>query len=83
MSARRLLEQSLQPVGETAAERADAWLFATAMRLREIGPAARGGAPGSSPWENRSGFRMNGEPLRRAALRIGDERRWASHPLPG
>jgi 3-methylcrotonyl-CoA carboxylase alpha subunit len=72
----RLLEQSLQPVGETAAERADAWVLAAAARLRPV-PDSRGeDASTSSPWETGGGFRMNGEPVARVALRIGDERHW-------
>jgi 3-methylcrotonyl-CoA carboxylase alpha subunit len=72
----RLLEQSLQPVGETADERADAWVLAAAARLRPA-PGGQGeGARASSPWEAAGGFRMNGEPVTRVALRIGEDRHW-------
>ncbi len=72
----RLLEKSLQPVGETSAERTDAWILAAATRLRPDGPPGPDSLPLRSPWERRGGFRMNGEPVARVAMRIGDERRW-------
>jgi 3-methylcrotonyl-CoA carboxylase alpha subunit len=68
----RLLEHSLQPVGETAAEREDAWILAAAARLR---PPRDGQAQSASPWGAAGGFRLNGEPVVRFALRIGDDRR--------
>ncbi len=69
----RLLEQSLQPVGETPAEREDAWLLAAVARLD-----AATGSPQPSPHRpgvHPSGFRLNGDPVVRFALRIGDDRR--------
>ena len=68
----RLLEQSLQPVGETPAEREDAWLLAAAARLGP--PEDLRGEP-ASPWRAQGGFRLNGEPVIRLALSLGDDRR--------
>jgi len=71
----RLLETTLQPVGETAAERADAWLVAAAAHVApEAGGAIAG--PSTSPWVADAGFRLNGEPAVRLALRLGDEAHW-------
>jgi 3-methylcrotonyl-CoA carboxylase alpha subunit len=72
----RLLEKSLQPVGETPTERSDAWILAAAARLRPDGPSGPDGQPPGSPWEGRGGFRMNGERVARIAMRVGDERHW-------
>jgi len=68
----RLLEQALRPVGETPAEREDAWLLAAAARL---GPSHGVLTGPVSPWGASSGFRLNGDPVVRFALRIGDDRR--------
>ncbi len=71
----RLLETTLQPVGETAAERADAWLVAAAAHVApEAGGAIAG--PPASPWVADAGFRLNGEPAVRLALRLGEEAHW-------
>jgi 3-methylcrotonyl-CoA carboxylase alpha subunit len=71
----RLLETTLQPVGETAAERADAWLVAAAAH---VAPEAGGAiaSPSTSPWVADAGFRLNGEPAVRLALRLGEEAHW-------
>jgi 3-methylcrotonyl-CoA carboxylase alpha subunit len=72
----RLLENSLQPVGVTAEEAADAWILAAAARLHDAA-APRASAPvATTTWSGAGGFRMNGEPVVRMALRIGEERRW-------
>jgi 3-methylcrotonyl-CoA carboxylase alpha subunit len=68
----RLLEQSLQPVGETPAEREDAWLLAAAARLDPPQDVRTGP---TSPWSAPGGFRLNGDRVVRLALRIGDDRR--------
>jgi 3-methylcrotonyl-CoA carboxylase alpha subunit len=68
----RLLEQSLQPVGETPGEREDAWLLAAAARL---GPSLDAPGEPASPWGMPSGFRQNGNPVVRLALRMEDDRR--------
>jgi 3-methylcrotonyl-CoA carboxylase alpha subunit len=71
----RLLETTLQPVGETAAERADAWLVAAAAHVApEAGGAIAG--PSTSPWVADAGFRLNGEPAVRLPMRLGDEAHW-------
>jgi 3-methylcrotonyl-CoA carboxylase alpha subunit len=72
----RLLEHSLQPIGETTAERADAWVLAAAARLQVTPDPSEEAAPAATPWGRTGGFRMNGEPSMRIALRIGDERHW-------
>jgi 3-methylcrotonyl-CoA carboxylase alpha subunit len=72
----RLLEQSLQPVGETADERADAWVLAATAWLQPAPGSQEEGARAASPWGGTGGFRMNGEPVTRVALRIGEERHW-------
>ena len=72
----RLLEQALQPVGETPAERTDAWLIAAAA---QASPATlRSGVPPrlDSPWVSDAGFRLNDEPTLRLPLQLGDERHW-------
>jgi len=72
----RLLEQALQPVGETPAERTDAWLIAAAALAS---PATlRAGAPAqlASPWVTDAGFRLNGDPTVRLPLQLADERHW-------
>jgi 3-methylcrotonyl-CoA carboxylase alpha subunit len=72
----QLLEQSLQPVGETPAELAAAWVLAAALwQPPEAGPAAAS-LPDATPWDSRGGFRLNGDPVSRRALRIGEERHW-------
>ncbi len=71
----RLLETTLQPVGETAAERTDAWLVAAAAHMAPEAGAASAG-PTASPWVADAGFRLNGEPAVRLALRLGDEAHW-------
>jgi 3-methylcrotonyl-CoA carboxylase alpha subunit len=72
----RLLEQALQPVGETPEERTDAWLIAAAAQASpaQLWP----GAPPQpdSPWVTDAGFRLNGEPTLRLPLQLGDERHW-------
>ncbi|MCJ7452387.1 MAG: acetyl/propionyl/methylcrotonyl-CoA carboxylase subunit alpha [Steroidobacteraceae bacterium] len=68
----RLLEQSLQPVGETPAEREDAWLLAAAARL---GPSQDVPTEPASPWSIPGGFRLNGDPVVRFSLRIDEDRR--------
>jgi 3-methylcrotonyl-CoA carboxylase alpha subunit len=72
----RMLEQTLQPVGETPAERADAWVLAAAAQLQLAQGLREVGAATASPWGVAGGFRMNGEASTRLALRIGDERHW-------
>jgi 3-methylcrotonyl-CoA carboxylase alpha subunit len=73
----QLLEQSLQPVGETPAELAAAWVLAAALWQRPAAdPAA--GLPAATPWDSRGGFRLNGDPVSRRALRIREERHWPS-----
>jgi 3-methylcrotonyl-CoA carboxylase alpha subunit len=67
----RLLEQSLQPVGETPAEREDALLLASVARLVSPGEANQEPA---SPWGRPAGFRLNGDPVARFDLRIGEDR---------
>jgi 3-methylcrotonyl-CoA carboxylase alpha subunit len=72
----RLLEQALQPVGETSAERTDAWLIAAAAC---VGPAiglANGAGAADSPWASGGGFRLTDAPTIRLPLRLDDERRW-------
>ncbi|MFO1407444.1 MAG: biotin carboxylase N-terminal domain-containing protein [Steroidobacteraceae bacterium] len=76
----RLLEQSLTPVGETEAERADAWCLAAAARLLARG--APGGEP-RSPWAGAGGFRVAGAPVVRLPLELGDERAWLSARADG
>ncbi len=72
----RLLEQALQPVGETPAERTDAWLIAAAALASrsQSGPQVPGHP--ESPWVTDAGFRLNGEPTFRLPLQHGDERHW-------
>jgi 3-methylcrotonyl-CoA carboxylase alpha subunit len=74
----RLLETALQPVGETPGERTDAWLIAAAAHVApaSIDPIPQ--APPVSPWVADAGFRLNGEPAVRLALRLGDEAHWLS-----
>ena len=72
----RLLEQALQPVGETPAERTDAWLIAAAALAS---PATlHAGVPPrlESPWVTDAGFRLNGHPTVRLPLQLDDERHW-------
>ena len=71
----RLLETTLQPVGETVAERTDAWLVAAAAHVAPQASAPVAGSP-VSPWVADAGFRLNGEPAVRLALRLGDEAHW-------
>jgi 3-methylcrotonyl-CoA carboxylase alpha subunit len=72
----RLLEQALQPVGETAAERTDAWLIAAAAHLGPAALPAVGGSQVASPWASGGGFRLNDAPSVRLPLLLGDERHW-------
>jgi len=67
----RMLEQSLQPVGETPGERDDAVLLAAVARQ---GPPPEERSGPASPWNAPGGFRLNGAPLVRYALRTGDDR---------
>ena len=71
----RLLETTLQPVGETVAERTDAWLVAAAAHVAPQATAPVAALP-VSPWVADAGFRLNGEPAVRLALRLGDEAHW-------
>ncbi len=72
----RLLEQALQPVGETEAERTEAWLVAAASLSGT--PAAPSPDPvqPQSPWVTDAGFRLNGAPTLRLPLELGGERHW-------
>jgi 3-methylcrotonyl-CoA carboxylase alpha subunit len=72
----RLLEQALQPAGETAAERADAWLIAAAARLGTVERVAAHARRAMSPWEVATGFRLDGAPVVRLPLDLGGERHW-------
>jgi 3-methylcrotonyl-CoA carboxylase alpha subunit len=72
----RMLEETLPPVGETPAERADAWVLAAAAQLQLARGPREEGAESASPWGAAGGFRMNGARSTRLALRIGDERHW-------
>ena len=74
----RLLEQSLQPVGETPVERDDAWILAATALLRPVQDARWEGGRAASPWGAVGGFRLNGDRVVRTALRLGDERQWLS-----
>ena len=71
----RLLEHSLQPVGETPDERTDAWLIAAAS-LSTPSSGADADRSLESPWVTDAGFRLNGEPTLRLPLQLGDERHW-------
>jgi 3-methylcrotonyl-CoA carboxylase alpha subunit len=73
----RLLEQALQPRGETAEERTDAWLIAAAAWVEsdDAKPGQRDAQPGS-PWSIAGGFRLSSAPVVRLPLRLGDERHW-------
>ncbi|NJD32419.1 MAG: acetyl/propionyl/methylcrotonyl-CoA carboxylase subunit alpha [Gammaproteobacteria bacterium] len=72
----RLLEQALQPVGETAAERTDAWLIAAAALMDPAVSADRAVPNASSPWAAGGGFRLNDSATIRLPLALGDERHW-------
>jgi 3-methylcrotonyl-CoA carboxylase alpha subunit len=80
----RLLEHSLQPVGETPDERTDAWLIAAAVLSTPATGVDAGRSP-ESPWVADAGFRLNGEPTLRLPLQLGDERHWMhiERRLPG
>jgi 3-methylcrotonyl-CoA carboxylase alpha subunit len=68
----RLLESdpTLAPA-ITAQEISDAWLIAAAARLHDLPGDEKGHAHlASSPWEAASGFRVNGPPSVRVALRL-------------
>jgi 3-methylcrotonyl-CoA carboxylase alpha subunit len=72
----RLLEQALQPVGSTPAERTEAWLIAAALGLAAGGrPQSQGAAPVTA-WGDGGGFRVNAPATLRLPLRLDDERRW-------
>ncbi len=71
----RLLEHSLQPVGETPDERTDAWLVAAALLSTPVTGVDASRSP-ESPWVADAGFRLNGEPTVRLPLQLGDERHW-------
>jgi 3-methylcrotonyl-CoA carboxylase alpha subunit len=72
----RLLETGLQPVGETAGERSDAWLVAAAAQVLPDVREGPGCVPTVSPWVADAGFRLNGDPTVRLALRLGEESHW-------
>ena len=72
----RLLETALQPIGETPIERSDAWLIAAAAHVLPEAPQVPGRVPTVSPWVADAGFRLNGDPMVRLALRLGDESHW-------
>ena len=72
----RLLETALQPVGETAGERTDAWLVVAAAHVLPDAHEAVGHVPTVSPWVADAGFRLNGDPMVRLALRLGEESHW-------
>jgi 3-methylcrotonyl-CoA carboxylase alpha subunit len=80
----RLLEHSLQPVGETPDERTDAWLVAAALLSTPVKGVDASRSP-ESPWVADAGFRLNGEPTVRLPLQLGDERHWMhiERRLPG
>ena len=73
----RLLEQSLTPVGETEAERADAWSIAASARLLGgFTPGIGGDGAPRSPWDAGHGFRLGGDATVRLPLELGEDRRW-------
>jgi 3-methylcrotonyl-CoA carboxylase alpha subunit len=72
----RLLEQALQPVGETPDERTDAWLIAAAALASPSKSGTKALRQPESPWLTDAGFRLNGEPTVRVPLQLGDERHW-------
>ena len=73
----RLLEQSLTPVGETEAERADAWSIAASARLLGgFTPGIGGDGAPRSPWDAGRGFRLGGDATVRLPLELGEDRRW-------
>ena len=72
----RLLEQALQPVGETPDERTDAWLIAAAALAAPPATVVDARRSLESPWVTDAGFRLNGEPTVRLPLQLGDERHW-------
>ena len=72
----RLLEQELTPVGETDAERADAWSIGASAHLLGGGSGSQAPQPPGNPWAGRHGFRLGGDPTIRLPLELGDERRW-------
>jgi 3-methylcrotonyl-CoA carboxylase alpha subunit len=72
----RLLEQALQPVGETPGERTDAWLIAAAALAPPPATVVHARQPIESPWVADAGFRLNGDPTVRLPLQLEDERHW-------
>jgi 3-methylcrotonyl-CoA carboxylase alpha subunit len=74
----RLLEEELQPgSGPPAAEVTDAWHIAAAVVVQGLpGDAAGAALAAESPWRAATGFRLNGPPAIRVALRLGGEARW-------
>lgn len=84
----RLLEQSLTPVGETEAERADAWCLAAAARLLARGALAGnrvrpGRAPADSGWPGRRSCacRSNSATNGRGSRPGRTAGRWSSRPV--
>jgi len=84
----RLLEQALQPVaGLPVAEVEEAWLLAAALRSRRSLDRAAGDALSPvSPWDARSGFRLNSPATIRVPLKFENHARWylveRGSPLP-
>ncbi|RPI16811.1 MAG: ATP-grasp domain-containing protein [Lysobacterales bacterium] len=72
----RLLEQALQPVGGTPAERTEAWLVAAALGLATGGRSKPRGMAPVTAWGDGGGFRVNAPATLRLPLRLDEERRW-------
>jgi len=76
----RLLEQGKPGTAEESADaQRDAWLIAACARL-VCAPGMAGAdlAAGGRPWASGTGYRLNGPPARRVALRSGETAHWLS-----